>query len=100
MKKQLPFKAWVLLPSFRPVEVELVEVAGWPTEDWYRTAKGKAYHHGELFGSLADAVGAGHRRLDKLRADIDKKLETLSKRRAALDKAVQEEMAGARDGQV
>lgn len=83
-----PYKAWVLQPSFKPVEVELVgRYASYSIDYGDQTASGKSYPLKELFPTKAEAIAEGHRRLDKQAEDLDKKLINITKRRAALNKA-------------
>lgn len=89
-ERTYPYKAWALLPSFKPVEVELVE--RWGNFGQYlnydRAAKGKVYHvELELHASKAEAIAAGRKKIDEQQADIAKRLERINKRIAALDKA-------------
>lgn len=89
MKREVPFKAWVLMPSFKPVEVELVKQSQqWSNWDiWYATDKGKTYKGDSLFASKEDAIAFGRDRLAEQEADLAKRSETIAKKRAALDKA-------------
>lgn len=94
-ERTYPYKAWVLTPSFTPVEVELVG----PYSTYYAalyghldvTVKNKAYStEHDLYPTKAAAIAAGRKRIDKQRADIAKRIEQINKRAAALDKAERE----------
>lgn len=83
-----PYKAWVLMPSFKPVEVELVRNYGVYYDE---TANGKIYHiEHSLHPTKAAAIAAGRKKIDEQQADIAKRLERINKRIAALDKAERE----------
>ncbi len=87
-----PYAAWVLMPSFKPVEVTFV---GFYYESplygsWHETDDGRSYHTGKIHQSKAAAIAWGLADLAKQQAAIDKKQQNLNKRRAALDKASKE----------
>ncbi len=79
-----PYTAWVLMPSFKPVEVTFVEEK-WAS--WHATAQGKRYHANNIHPTKAAAIAWGLADLARQQATIDKKQENLNKRRAALEKA-------------
>lgn len=80
-----PYKAWVLMPSFKPVEVELVSNYGVYYDE---TANGKIYHiEHSLHPTKAAAIAAGRKKIDEQRDDIAKRIERINNRAAALDKA-------------
>jgi hypothetical protein len=83
-----PYKRWRLMPSFKPVEVEIVRAS----EGYWKRgnpidSKGKVYERSELFDSKADAIAFGRSQLANQQADIDKRQAKLDKKRAQLDKA-------------
>lgn len=84
-KRQYPFKAWTLQPSFKPVEIELVH------DSWYAehhtTSKGQLKHEANIFHTKQEAIAEGRARLDEQEAKLNKSLEKVAKKRAALDKA-------------
>jgi len=91
-KRSYPYKAWTLMPSFKPVEVELV--GNYDSSLGYQhmdvTAKGKIYFVGQnLWPSKEAAIAAGRDQLKAQQADLDKRQERLNKRTSALDKADQ-----------
>ena len=89
-KRTYPYKAWALLPSFTPVEVELVESYSYwgPYQDWDISQRGKAFNaKRDLYPNKAAAIAAGRKKIDEQQADIAKRLERINKRIAALDKA-------------
>lgn len=89
-ERTYPYKAWALLPSFTPVEVELVESYSYwgPYQDWDITQKGKAFNaKRDLYPTKAAAIAAGRKKIEEQQADIAKRLERINKRIAALDKA-------------
>ncbi len=89
-KRTYPYTAWMLQPSFKPVEVTIV-AAAWPESpaysNWEHTDKKKAVNLSDLFFSKSEAIDDGWERIKKQQADLDKKQENLNKRRAALEKA-------------
>lgn len=90
MKREYPRQAWVLLPSFKPEEVTVTGPShpySTMFEDWEATSKGKGYHLKSLFESKAAAIENGREQIEKQRADLAKRQNTLNKRIAALDKA-------------
>lgn len=82
-EKEYPFKAWVLMPSFAPKEIELVEgsatVAG-----YHITASNKYYHESQLFESKRAAIANGWSRIDELQAALEKRAESISKKKSSL----------------
>jgi hypothetical protein len=91
-QRTYPRKAWVLLPSFKPKEVELVKpyraFGGLDYGDLTET--GKMYQVAELFDTKRAAVDEGWRRVDEQKAALDKKLINIAKKRKALQAATGE----------
>jgi len=88
---QYPYKAWILMPSFKPVEVEFVkQYEAFGERDYGDvTNKGKLMRRDEIHATKSEAIKVGHERLAKSRAQIDKlqlghdkKLEALRKAEA------------------
>ena len=79
-----PYTAWVLMPSFKPVEVTFVDTY---CGEWHKTQAGKAYHHTVIHQTKAAAITCGLADLKKQQAAIDKMQQNLNKRRAVLEKA-------------
>jgi len=88
-KRQYPRQAWVLLPSFKPKEITIVNPyrTGQGEEDWDVAEGGKFYHKDHLFPSMSAAIAYGRAQVEKQAADIEKRQAMLDKRTAALDKA-------------
>lgn len=88
-QRTYPYAGWVLLPSFKPVEVTFVSAyKSFSNEDYGDNSQsGKLYGRSEIFPSKAAAILEGHARLEKQQADLDKKQIKINKRRAALEKA-------------
>lgn len=84
-KRQYPFSAWVLMPSFKPVEIEFVS-SSWNPE-WSRTESGKRVHCKDHWHTKAEAIAVGRQRIADKEAALQKSLEKLAKYRSALDKA-------------
>lgn len=86
-ERTYPYKAWVLMPSFKPKEVELVEKYSAYYTEYDQAAGGKSYHLSELHHSKSAAIAEGRERAAKQSADLAKKQASLAKRIAELDKA-------------
>ena len=85
---KFPYTGWVLMPSFKPAEVILVEQhMEWTGNIWVRAESGTLYKQGKVFGSKEDAIQYGFEDLAKQQAALDKKQANIHKRRAALEKA-------------
>jgi hypothetical protein len=84
-----PRQVWVLLPSFKPVEVTVVKrYASYNSADYGDlTEKGKLYDVESMHQTKDDAIAAGRKKCKALQDDIDKRQATLNKRWDALDKA-------------
>ncbi len=84
-----PYAGWVLLPSFKPVEVTFVSAyKSFSNEDYGDNSQdGKLYGRSDIFDSKSAAIQEGYARLKKQQADLDKKQININKRRAALEKA-------------
>jgi len=89
MSRTYPRQVWVLMPSFKPVEITVIEkYKSWGGEyDGDVTAVGKIYHISAIFESKEDAIKDGRERCVKMRADIAEREEKLRKKITALDKA-------------
>ncbi|MFY3647757.1 hypothetical protein ACOTET_26685 [Achromobacter xylosoxidans] len=88
---ELPRKVWILLPSFKPKEIEVETFNDsniWG--QWYLTANGKGYRAKDVYESKHDAIQGGLQRLEERQQYLDKQLEKQSKRRDALMKATVE----------
>lgn len=86
MSKQIfPYDGWVLMPSFKPVQVALVESNHSPL--WHKTESGKLYCTDNIHQSKQAAIAAGRAALDGQQAALEKKQANINKRRAALEKA-------------
>lgn len=88
-KRIYPRTVWVLQPSFKPVAVEVVKpYHSWGNEDHGDiTEKGKRYGVQQMHETKEQAIAVGRAEIERLRADIAKRTETMCKRIAALDKA-------------
>jgi hypothetical protein len=88
-EREYPRKVWVLMPSFKPVEVTVVEKYGsYSLADYGDvTEKGKLYPVEAMHPTKDAAITSGREKCKALQADIDKRQDTLNKRISALDKA-------------
>lgn len=84
-----PRKAWKLMPSFKPVEIELTAELSycWGDDKWASTSTGGSINLSEVWNTREEAIAAGWERVEVQQADIDKRQERLNKRKAALTKA-------------
>lgn len=87
MSEELPRKAWKLRPSFRPQEITIVLACKAWMFDGYETESGQRISCHDVWPTKAEAIAAGHARLDEQLAALDKKRANIDKRRAALAKA-------------
>lgn len=90
IKREYPYTAWVLLPSFKPVQVTLVEKNPYSFGDWDRTETGKAYYTKDLHTTKAEAITDGQRQIAKAESDLTKRRANLDKKIVALMKASKE----------
>lgn len=84
-----PYTGWVLMPSFKPVELTFVE-DHWGDGGWHRAESGKDYSIYDIFPDKHSAISAGHVALVKQQLAVNKKQANIIKRRAALEKAAGE----------
>ena len=86
-----PYTAWVLLPSFKPKQVKLVgRYVSYGPDYGDVTEDRQRYDIADIHPTPADAIAAGYARLAKQQKAIDKQVETMKKKKAALDKAEKE----------
>ncbi|UBB15469.1 hypothetical protein [Comamonas odontotermitis] len=81
-----PYTGWVLMPSFKPVELTFVKDRG----GWHRAERGKDYSIHDIFPDKHSAISAGHAALVEQQLAVNKKQANIQKRRAALEKAAGE----------
>lgn len=87
MNRTYPYKAWVLQPSGKPKEIELVEEDfSWSDHsDWDITSAGKSYNTtSEVHATKDAAITAGLAALDVQQAKLTKQQANLDKKRATL----------------
>lgn len=88
MKRKYPYKAWRLNANFKLVEVEIVglyfEVSHPEVE---KTSDGNMINVNELFSTKEEAIAHGRRKIEEMKADIEKRKRTMEKRIKALDQA-------------
>ena len=93
-KTTFPYTAWRLMPSLKPVQVEIVQPYGDYLErhDYHLDANGKVYHAAtELFATKQAAIAAGSVLLAALRERHRKLGDQIQKKTVALAKAELEE---------
>jgi hypothetical protein len=85
---KFPYKAWRLLPSFKPVEVELVGFKdGFWCKGWPVDKKGSPHEPRSLFKTRDEVIQHGRDVVANRQAVLDKRQADLDKKRAALEKA-------------
>lgn len=86
-----PYKAWTVMPSGKPVEVELVaNAAYWGNGTdcrWDRTETGKDYDSTKLSPTKEAAIEIEWNRLNEQETNIAKQLEKIAKKRTVLTRA-------------
>lgn len=84
-----PYKAWILMPSFKPVEVSFVKAyssfSGYDYGDI--TSAGKTCAVNDIHATKEAAMEVGHARLEALRGKIERMQLGHDKKLAALKKA-------------
>jgi predicted nucleotide-binding protein (sugar kinase/HSP70/actin superfamily) len=86
--RSYPYKAWILQPSFKPIEVTFVEPYRWLNEHRADVSDaGKYVLLKAIHPTLEAAIAHGWSEVERIQADIDKRNENLRKKRAALNKA-------------
>lgn len=86
MSKSYPYQAWVLTPSFAPKEVTIVEPGRWAAYGWLPTISGKHYHESEVYDSKELSIKGGWSRLEDQEAAIQKKIDSINKKKSILTK--------------
>ncbi|WP_349573065.1 hypothetical protein [Azotobacter salinestris] len=82
-EKTYPYTAWVLMTSFKPKEVTIIQKRG----SYEEASNGKWYSKLDLYKSKGEAIAAARKMIKEAQAGIDKRQENLNKKIAALDKA-------------
>lgn len=85
-----PYKAWTVLPSGKPVEVELVASAkywGGSTTVWDRSEKFKKYDSTKLYATKTLALITALEKLDATEEKLRRQLDRIAKKREILEKA-------------
>ena len=80
-----PYRAWVLLPSYRPTEVLITEQWKCLGKPYVQEEKGKHHRQDAVYSTRADAIAAGRASLAAQQAALDKKQANIIKRLATLD---------------
>lgn len=84
-----PRKVWVLMPSFKPVEVEIVQKYNtWGREDYGDlTEKGKRYSVSDMYRTKESAIASGIVKCDIEEQNAKAKLQKIYNRRQKLEEA-------------
>lgn len=88
-KRTYPYKGWILMPSFKPVEVEFVKLyASYSMLDYGDiTSTEKTVRREDIFSTKDVAIDVGRERLRKQQATLDERQATIYKRLNTLTKA-------------
>jgi len=84
-----PYTGWVLMPSFKPVELTFVERSRL-YRTWHKAENGKIYPIVKIHSSKHAAIDDGHAELIKQQIAVEKRQANINKRRATLEKAAGE----------
>jgi len=89
MSRTYPYKAWALLPSFKPTEIELkAAYASYSHQDYGDVSvTGKVYARSEIYPTKEAAIAGGWARVKEQEATLSKWAESLRKKKVALEKA-------------
>lgn len=90
MTRTYPYAAWVLQPSFKPKEITFVShYLGWGASSDYGciAQSGKLYQRCQIHPTKAEAIAFGRSEVERMRADLKKKQDSLDAKVSALDKA-------------
>lgn len=87
--RSYPYKGWVLLPSYKPVEVEFTHsYQSFGGEHTWDVAKsGRVYAISSIYPDKIEAIQHGWTALANAEAALQKRMEKIEKQRAALTKA-------------
>lgn len=88
-ERTYPYQAWVLKPSFKPalVTIERAYKSYSSPNQWDVAEGGKLYSMSELFPTQERAIEVGWQRIHEMEAKLEKTIDSISKKRAALAKA-------------
>lgn len=87
-ERTYPRQAWVLMPSFKPVEITLEKLASASGYKGYESSeKGKIYHISDLYETKEAAIAAGHFKCEIDEQKASKIHAKVYKRRQALELA-------------
>lgn len=88
-KISYPYTAWVLAPSFKPKQVEILKrySSYSPESTWELSDSGKFYLRSDLSETKELAIASGWKRVEAMQLKLDKMEDSLRKKRAALNLA-------------
>jgi hypothetical protein len=88
MELTYPYLAWTLMPSFKPVQIELVKHYESFSNDYGDvSATGKRVYRADIFPTKEAAIAEGWKRIASQEADLAKLAANVEKKKAALRKA-------------
>jgi hypothetical protein len=87
MERTYPFIGWRLLPSFKPVQVEIVRQHSTWNPEWLVDARGKIFVVSEICATKAEAITRGRERLEAMGEKYRAMGVSIYKKTQALDAA-------------
>ena len=87
MERTYPFVGWRLLPSFKPVQVEIVRQYNELHPEWLVDAGGKIFGVSEICATKAEAITRGRERLEAMGEKYRAMGVSIYKKTQALDAA-------------
>ena len=87
MERTHPFIGWRLLPSFKPVQVEIVRQHSAWNPEWLVGVTGKLFLASELCATKAEAIARGRDRLEAMGKKYRAMGTSIQKKTRALDAA-------------
>lgn len=87
MDRTYPFTAWRLMPSFEPVQIEIVRQYSDLHPEWLYDANGRIYIDSTLFSTKDEAVADGRSRVEAMVKKYHSLGQSIEKRSRALDAA-------------
>jgi len=85
--KEVPFKAWKLTPSGKPVEVDIVKTSTYLNTPYFQLKTGRVVRATDIHESKSEAIAAGFNDCDRRQKELNKTRRRLENRIAVLKQA-------------